>query len=137
MGSPYSRRRASLLTVVVLTIAFLAGCSSGTGRSADDNSITPRVDQVAPGDDLTLFLSRYAPPDSDDTTAYDSPRPPLVTRWLVYKHEGVRVIYLANGEVGDPPPYTWKFIGFTDDQTHEPIAADEALRRLADRRISN
>ena len=129
LNSRYLKWCGLCFAVAALTITELAGCSSGTGRSTDNIANTDD-----PVDDLTLFLSQYAPPDSDDTTAYDTPRPPLVTRWLVYSREGVRVIYIANGKVGAPPPYTWRLLGFTQDGTHEPLAADEALRLLANRR---
>lgn len=36
-------------------------------------------------DDLSFFVSKYGKPDIDDSTQFDNPRPPIVTRWLVYK----------------------------------------------------
>lgn len=95
---------------------------------AKDTSVTDSL----PYDDLSLLISKYGKPDVDDSTQYDKPRPPIVTRWLSYKKENVRAWYVPDGvSVGDPPPYRkWKFIGFADEKTKEPISPDEAVKQL-------
>jgi len=89
----------------------------------------------SPHDDLSLLISKYGKPDIDDSTQYDKPRPPIVTRWLIYKKEHVEALYVPDGvSINDPPPYRkWKFVGFVDDKTKKPISAAEAVRRLQPR----
>src|ERR1700757_1375661 len=48
-------------------------------------------------DQVQVVLARYGRPDLDDTTAYDQPRPPVVTRWFDYRKAGVRVHFVAKG----------------------------------------
>jgi hypothetical protein len=96
-----------------------------------DKSVTNSL----PNDDLSLLVSKYGKPDIDDSTQYDNPRPPIVTRWLIYKKENVRAWYVPDGvSIGDPPPYRkWKLFGFADEKTKKPISAYEADRRLKQR----
>ena len=65
-------------------------------------------------DDASEIIKRLGKPDKDDSTEYDQPRPPVVTRWLDYTRQNVRVMLVPANRVGDPPPYTWKLMGFTD-----------------------
>src|SRR5207247_662522 len=45
-------------------------------------------------DDVDLLISKYGPPDSQDSTDHDVPRPLFPTRLLVYEAEHVRAVYL-------------------------------------------
>lgn len=86
-------------------------------------------------DDLSLFISKYGRPGSEDGTEYDNPRPPIVTHWIVYRPERVQAIYYPDAPVTSPPPYgSWKLMGFTDLVTNEALTPDEAVRRLEGRR---
>jgi hypothetical protein len=93
-------------------------------RRAADNSFGATKDQGK------VVLARYGKPDLDDSTAYDRPRPPIVTRWLDYQEAGVRALFVADGGMGDLPPYTWKLIGFVDIARNEAIPFEEGDRRL-------
>jgi hypothetical protein len=85
----------------------------------------------APKDDLDVFKARYGQPDVEDSTENESPRPPIVTRWIIYKKEHVRATYVpGNGHVGDPPPYTWKLIGFQDPRDNSVIRPAEVVNRM-------
>jgi hypothetical protein len=67
--------------------------------------------------DADQLVKNCGTPFKDDSTAYDNPRPPIVTRFIEYKVKGVhlRFIYVpGNGHVGDPPPYDWKLQGIMD-----------------------
>ena len=87
--------------------------------------------QFGTGDDAAAWLSRCAPPESDTTTAYDNPRPAIVTRFLSYPSKSVRIILVANGPMGSPPPYSsWRLMGVTDPGNNQPIEPNEALRRM-------
>jgi hypothetical protein len=70
-------------------------------------------------DDLGLFIESYGAPDEQDSTENDNPRPPIVTKWIVYRAEHVRATYVPDGRFGDPPPYDrWKLIGFQDSRSN-------------------
>jgi hypothetical protein len=85
----------------------------------------------APKDDLDVFKSRYGQPDVEDSTENESPRPPIVTKWIIYKKEHVRATYVpGNGHVGDPPPYTWKLIGFQDPRDNSALRPAEVVNRM-------
>lgn len=85
----------------------------------------------AKNDPPSDILNRFGKPDIDDSTEYDQPRPPMVTRWLVYQRSDVCVLYLANAKIGTPPPYNgWLLTGFTDAESKTAISAAEAIRRL-------
>jgi hypothetical protein len=93
---------------------------------------SPAPVQFGTGDDAAAWLSRCAPPESDTTTAYDDPRPPIVTRFLSYPSKSVRIILVPNREpMGSPPPYSsWRLMGVTDPGNNQPIEPKEALRRM-------
>ncbi len=75
--------------------------------------------------------ARYGDPDIDDSTAYDRPRPIIVTRILRYTKAKVQIAYVADAPVGAAPPYVgWKFLAFQDADTKQPISLAEATRRL-------
>jgi hypothetical protein len=119
-----------------------SGFCSGNGRkdeerrkAADKAEKAKKLEpvQFGTGDDAAAWLSRCAPPESDTTTAYDDPRPPIVTRFLSYPSKSVRVILVPNGPMGSPPPFSsWRLMGVTDPGNNQPIEPKEALRRMGD-----
>jgi hypothetical protein len=84
-------------------------------------------------DDAADIIQRYGPPDKDDSTAYDQPRPPVVSRFLDYTRKNVRAILIPTNPVGAPPPYNWKLLGFFDMARQQKLSPDEAARRLGSR----
>lgn len=84
-------------------------------------------------DDASEIIKRLGRPDKDDSTEYDQPRPPVVTRWLDYTRQNVRVLLVPANRVGDPPPYTWKLMGFMDLARQQKISPDEVARRFGGR----
>jgi hypothetical protein len=81
--------------------------------------------------DPSALIAACGKPDIDDSTEYDKPRPPLVTRWLSYKRAGVTAVYLADVQLGTPPPYkTWKLVGVNDDRSKKAIALSEFISRV-------
>ena len=75
--------------------------------------LVPPTLAAEPHDDLTLFISKYCRPDRDVSSENERPRPPIVTRQLIYKKEDVRAVYVPDAPVGSPPPYkSWKLMGF-------------------------
>lgn len=77
------------------------------------------------------IVQKFGKPDVDDTTAFDKHRPPLVTRWLIYRKQGVEFMLVPMAGVNEAPPYKgWKLLGTLDPRTKNPISAGEVLRRM-------
>lgn len=109
-------RKHTLPAVALALVAFFA--------SAKDMPV------VDPGE----IISKYGKPDRMESTEYDKPRPPFVTRMLDYKKENVRFMLLANAPIGSPPPYkSWRLMGTTDIRENKVIEPAEAERRLRPR----
>lgn len=128
--------RGDLRDAVTQSIRAIPGAAEYYDDSPIAHPPVERTEAPATGqeDEVKLLLSRYGAPDVDESTQFDEPRPPLVTRWLVYKAEEVRAMYLARGAVGDPPPYAaWKFIGFQDPKSDEVLEVSVAAERLKGR----
>jgi hypothetical protein len=82
-------------------------------------------------DDVSQVICRYGKPDIDDSTENDRPRPPIVTRMLTYKKEGVRAAYVPEAKFGTPHPYgKWKLIGFQDPKSNPVLSAEEVVKRM-------
>jgi hypothetical protein len=84
-------------------------------------------------DDASEIIKRLGRPDRDDSTEYDQPRPPVVTRWLDYTRQNVRVMLVPTNKVGDPPPYSWKLMGFMDLARQQKLSPEEVARRFGGR----
>jgi hypothetical protein len=104
----------STLVVIIAALLLLPGLAS----------------PQQPHDDLRLLISKFGPPDEIDSTENDKPRPPIVTKQLIYVKERVRAVYYPDGPVGSPPPYRkWKLLFFQDHRTDQPLRPAEALQR--------
>jgi hypothetical protein len=86
------------------------------------------------GDDLDSFLWFYGYPDAEETTEHDNPRPPMVSRFLIYRNEKVEMAYPAEFPFGSKLPHVWTCVGALDSETQKAIDADEAFRRLKGRK---
>ena len=63
-----------------------------------------------------------------------TPRPPIVTRWLIYKKAHVRVDYVLDALTTDEPPFDkWKLFGFQDDRNDKPLSASVVAERMKGR----
>jgi hypothetical protein len=125
----------SLFIVFILLIVFGVKRVDKTPSLSEGERTDIPSNEGKSNDDLSLLISKYGKPDIDDSTQYDNPRPPIVTRWLIYKKENVRAWYVPDGvSIDDPPPYhKWKLFSFVDEKTKKPISAYEADRRLKQR----
>jgi hypothetical protein len=80
-------------------------------------------------------IAEYGRPDKIDSTEYDKPRPPIVTKMLEYKPQHVRFTFFPDVPMGSPPPYRrWKLLGMQDPRDNSVISAAEAKRRMQSRR---
>lgn len=112
-----------LLILGVIVLAIISSVKHG--------SIPSPGPVPTPRDDADLLISRCGPPDIDDTTAFDNPRPPIPTRIIKYRRAKLRIaFYPGDARVGDPPPYRWKLLGVVDERTEKAIQLPEAVQRL-------
>ena len=116
--------------VYVVFLVTLSGCHTDTAPVSKTQQESATVLQFGQ-DDAKLVRSRCGRPDSDDSTQNDRPRPPMVTRWFVYKKTHVKVFFIqADGHVGDPPPYRWKFLAAADIRTKHPLSSAQIQASL-------
>jgi hypothetical protein len=70
---------------------------------------------VSSAGDLADVVQKYGKPDRVTSSENERPRPPIVTKFLEYKKEGVRFIFVPDAPVGTAPPYKgWKRLGPQD-----------------------
>lgn len=111
-------------------IGFLSTVFRTQSLESADKSISS-----TPNNDADLLISRCGAPDKDDSTAYDTPRPPIPTRLITYKRAHLMFAYYPDDKkVGDPPPYTWKLLGIKDTRTNTAVKAQH-LRSVLSRRL--
>jgi hypothetical protein len=80
---------------------------------------------------IEAVIAHYGTPDIIDSTEFDTPRPPMVTKWLIYKKQKIKLMFMADAPLGSPPPYTkWVLIGATDTQKNIALGPDEVDRRM-------
>jgi hypothetical protein len=51
--------------------------------------------------------AEFGTPDEEDDTLHDHPRPPLVTKWMIYKSQRVRFTFVTKGTVSRPELRPW------------------------------
>jgi len=126
---------------VAFAIAFLAFLSApaptGSERAAAPSSRQASIPPFIPktrftDSDISALKAKYGQPSEEDSTAYDNPRPPMVMRWLIYNNQRIRFVFVADGKLGDPPPYSrWLYLGTQDERTKEPLKPEEIEQRFA------
>jgi hypothetical protein len=120
-----------LVIAAVLFFGFFSRACRHTSSDTTETTTEPTAARTAasPGlDAVDLFEQKYGTPDVDDTTAGDTPVPPIVTRWVVYKKEHVRMTFVFDRGAGG-----WQPLAPQDDRTKQPISVDEMERRLKSR----
>lgn len=138
-GAPVKRKTHPLVGAFafLIMIAVCAGVCAQVFNLADktQQAVGPETqEEPRPHDDLSLFVSRYGPPDSEFSSESEVPRPPIVTRWLIYKQENLRAVYVPDAPVGAPPPCDkWKLFGFQNHKTDAVISPAEVVRLMAHR----
>lgn len=70
-------------------------------------------------------LSCAPTPDEDDSTLYDSPPPPMPTRFLRWRAFRTQAAFLYSHRTGG-----WQFLSFQDSDSKYPISVAEARKRL-------
>ena len=121
-----------LSVVIALLKSDSTERSSSPARSgdADDRRGLAAISRSS-ADHYSAVLAAYGTPERDDSTEYDDPRPPVVTRLIEYRPENVKIALVVNARLGDPPPYaSWKIIGCIDINTDTRMSIEEAAKRL-------
>ena len=121
-------RKFFLSSVILASMVF----SASIGFAETMEQYVETIKQVFGNNDLGRLIKTYGKPDNDDSTAYDKPRPPLVTRWITYYKADVKAISVPDAKNSyQPPPYkNWKIIGFTDSNSKIKLSAEETKQRL-------
>lgn len=130
-GQKYSRISSCFAYVVIFFVAsFIIGYVI---NNLSKKSI-PELNLQTSNDDLTIFISKFGEPDQIKSSEYEVPRPPIVTKQLIYKKENIRAVYIPDAPVGTPPPYyRWKLLGFQDNNTNKVLKPDYVVHRLKKR----
>lgn len=112
--------------------SIFVSCLSVFSLMAATQAISAELPSIPP----EAAIAKYGKADVVDSTEYDKPRPPLVTKFLTYKKENVRFVFLADAPVGSPPPYKkWKLLGAQDPTNNSVLKAEEVERRMASRKL--
>jgi hypothetical protein len=125
---------AALLGLFILLGVVGSLAPSNSTATAPSNS-TATAPTTAAGFTADLLIARCGHPSLDDSTAYDTPRPPIVSRIIEYKAKKLRFLFIQQGAVGDPPPYQWKLMGVVDMTARDKskarvVSAEEAAARM-------
>jgi hypothetical protein len=123
----------------VLACGLALSCSGPSERSSSSRPlpkgiVDDRASASSSTDDYSAIIAKYGKPERDDSTEYDTPRPPIVTRFVEYRPENVKIAFVPVGKFGEPPPYNgWKVIGYIDIESNTKMSSGEATERLARR----
>lgn len=121
-----------LFVVGIGALIFGGNSSNNSGSNSTSSQTTAKA-----RDDSRNFISIFGEPDLIESSEYENPRPPIVTKLLIYKKQNVQAAFIADVPVNTPPPYdAWKLLGFQDERTNQPITNDELQRRMG-KRITN
>ena len=85
-------------------------------------------------DHYRLIIETYPNPERNESTENDVPRPLIITRFIEYKPEGVKLALIPKAKLGDLPPFEkWKLFGAIDTRTETKLTYPEAVDRLRQR----
>jgi hypothetical protein len=122
-----SARRQPKLTVGLLLIIAICIAAMAWFQQEVVNHGPPRSDPSS----LDTFVARYGPPDADESTEHDVPRPPIVTRRIVYKRAGVAAVYVPNAPMNYAPPYdSWRLLGYQESITNKVLSLADVRHRM-------
>jgi hypothetical protein len=116
-----------LLLVTIPALIFAACSAIFSSKTSKPRTIT----SSAMNQPLTpdFILQNCKRPDIDDNTLNENPRPTMVTRWMEWRAEGFKLVFLDAGNVSHLNG-SWKPIGAIDLKSNQGLSADEVRRRL-------
>ena len=144
VATPPQRRRPGTLTLF-LSVSLLFGSPcvwvlAGQFRTSWVKAAVspPAVHAASPPaprvvDQAVALIRSCGAPDSDVSTAYNNPRPPIPFRIVDYKSAHLEFGFVpgAGAQIGDPPPYTWALSGIMDTTTHQRLTPEQAAERMS------
>ncbi len=83
--------------------------------------------------DPEVVIKKYGVPDQIDTTEFDNPRPPMLSKILVYRKENVQFVFMAPALGGKASPVKWMLIGASDPRDDSPLGVEEMEDRMRER----
>ena len=130
--STISGPRLGLIAIAILCFVTLCSCQETLGdRRGEHLDLGLIAAQKA--NQWRLTVETYGTPDRDDSTEHDVPRPIIVIRFLEYRAEMVKLVFVPDALVGEAPPYfRWKLFMAMDLSRNAFMpyaAASERLRR--------
>lgn len=120
-----------LAVIDLILVGLMVGPTTGSQPSNTSRSQSAFYAAMNHAVTVSRVIADFGQPDADDSTADNRPRPPMPVLILHYKHADVKVLFLADAQMGEPPPYKgWIFLGFADGSSKQALDSAEALRRL-------
>lgn len=127
-----------LLICCVSVLANSSHSPSAAASTAPPRKVaeTPVLAGGTAGDQASIVMSRCGKPDEQRSTAYENPRPPIVSGLIGYRKANVVLLFVPDSRtrIGEAPPYHWEYIGATDMaanvHSRHALAKGEPLRRL-------
>lgn len=120
-----------------MSLGLFVSCSpSSDNRTATrpDDLMGTRSDYQGNMDQFGPIIAMYGRPEKDDSTENDIPRPAIVTRFIEYRPENVKIAFVPIAKLGAPPPYKkWNVIGYIDMKTDTKMSKQDAAERLKTR----
>lgn len=99
-------------------------------------SLSPQFPAISGGDEVVRSDARVVKvcgrPDSNESTEFEHPRPPILTRSIEYQDIDLRMIFAPEAHLGASPPYLiWKFAGAYAISTEKALSLREIEARLS------
>ncbi len=121
-------RAAFWLLSVAIVFAFVVCGGMFLATIGSNRRIAPAV-AFSDVDTPEKFIAVFGRPDSTDSTEFDNPRPPIVTKFLRYNRPGVNVMCIPDVKFGTPPPYPrWIVAKFISQQERVWLTPEEAMQ---------
>jgi hypothetical protein len=83
--------------------------------------------------DPEVVIKKYGVPDQIDTTEFDNPRPPMLSKILVYRKENVQFLFMSSALRGQASPVKWMLVGASDPRDDSLLEVDEMEERMRGR----
>lgn len=125
-----NRRIALIISLIAFNL--MACCCSGVGQQAKPNAVSGLP---IPPSTPSEFIDRFGPPDSDESSENEVPRPLVLSRRLVYKAEDVLVFCIPEeSHKGNRIPVSgWQIFNMQTITTKAILSDQQVLIALAKR----
>jgi len=135
--TPATKSSLIIAAALIAAMVWQSGSDSHSPSNATSSASTGIPAQSIYTDDADRLIARCGKPSLDDSTAYDTPRPSIPSRFIEYDQQNLRFMFVPGDDtkLGDPPPYHWKFIRITEMTARysspvRVVTPSEALERM-------